>query len=294
MAKAIQLRVPGKWVLSGEHAVLRGGSAIVSPVPKLALDLTYQSTNEMLTAQFSGESADAIGAIFWRILELALQILPGEQAAIRGRLELHNSLPIGAGLGFSAALSVAFARWLSVIERLDSVHIFSFARALEDQFHGESSGLDIAGCLASKPVLYQSGQAVMPLVMRWQPRWVLTRIESPSVTAHCIKRVADLRSKNPQRGDEIDARMVDSVVQATQALSAENAAQGLPALCAAIAQAKTCFLDWGLVSAQMAEHMAWIEKQGAVAVKPTGAGLGGHVLSMWTKPVPETLSAIVL
>ena len=35
-------RVPAKWVLVGEHSVLRGGQAVAMPYPELGLSLSYE------------------------------------------------------------------------------------------------------------------------------------------------------------------------------------------------------------------------------------------------------------
>ncbi|MEK6577816.1 MAG: hypothetical protein AABZ55_01200, partial [Bdellovibrionota bacterium] len=37
-----ETRVPGKWVLAGEHAVLRGGTAVTLPHPQFSLKLSFK------------------------------------------------------------------------------------------------------------------------------------------------------------------------------------------------------------------------------------------------------------
>ena len=62
----------------------------------------------------------------------------------------------------------------------------------------------------------------------------------------------------------------------------------------AFALAENCFLKWGLIGTEMKKHIAFLKKQGALAVKPTGSGSHGYVLSLWLTPPPDHLSALLI
>ena len=51
-------------------------------------------------------------------------------------------------------------------------------------------------------------------------------------------------------------------------------------------KASSCFEKWGLISSSLKEHMDEVKQLGALALKPTGSGEGGHVLSLWDSPPP--------
>jgi mevalonate kinase len=55
-------------------------------------------------------------------------------------------------------------------------------------------------------------------------------------------------------------------------------------LAEALTEAASCFSEWGLVPASVAAQMRELEKAGALAVKPTGSGDGGFLLSLWPGP----------
>jgi len=61
-------------------------------------------------------------------------------------------------------------------------------------------------------------------------------------------------------------------------------------LCEAINSAADCFTQWGLVSESLQQHMLRLHDAGAIAVKPTGSGGGGYVISLWESPPPSDMS----
>ena len=62
--------------------------------------------------------------------------------------------------------------------------------------------------------------------------------------------------------------------------------EGLELLISAIEQAAHCFKEWNLITAQLQQHINQLQRIGALAAKPTGAGQGGYVLSLWQNPPP--------
>jgi mevalonate kinase len=65
-------------------------------------------------------------------------------------------------------------------------------------------------------------------------------------------------------------------------------------LAESIKKAKSCFKRWGLAEGKIAQHMQMLQKHGALAVKPTGAGDGGYVLSLWEDIPPKELPVTLL
>ena len=83
---------------------------------------------------------------------------------------------------------------------------------------------------------------------------------------------------------QIDEDMDTAVNLALKALQ-HNSEDALLQLTAAIDKARNCFQRWGLISETLQHHMQLLKEEGALAVKPTGSGSGGHVLSLWQTPV---------
>jgi mevalonate kinase len=143
-------------------------------------------------------------------------------------------------------------------------------------FHGQSSGLDIAGVAAISGVYFQQGLCTS-VKQAWTPQWCLSSCGQTGATLSCINTVRSLWNLNPEHAKTIDQQMHASVQDALEALTKENPEQ----LVKAINTAADCFQQWGLISNELQQHMQILRDAGALAVKPTGSGGGGYVLSLW-------------
>jgi mevalonate kinase len=194
---------------------------------------------------------------------------------------VRMAMPFGRGLGASAALSVALAKAAQPTEERG---IFELAWALEHLFHGTSSGADVAGALAAHPLVYEAATPFQqPLPLAWSPVFYLTDSGTAVPTADAIATVARLRAQDPHLADGLDTQMKEATRGVIEALGREG---GEAQLSDALHQVSDCFNQWGLVTPAMAALMTALRSAGAQAVKPTGAGLGGMVLSFWQTPPP--------
>lgn len=280
-----QTTTHGKWILAGEHAVLRGFGALVFPIAEKTLTLTFEPGSSELSATFDGSSGDELHLLFWSVLEQGQQLLGQSVNRLSGHFHLSSNIPIGVGMGASAALCVAMARWFSAQNLLEDNNVSSFAKSLEHLFHGQSSGLDVAGVASEQGVYFQNGD-IEPLTLSWRPHWYLSSCGQIGITSHCIQQVAELWSQDKMTAQAIDKAMQTAVDKSRMALR-ENNAHSLSLLAEAIEESGQCFKSWGLVSKTLLQHMEALKTMGALAVKPTGSGGGGYVLSLWNERPPQ-------
>lgn len=283
--------VNAKCILTGEHAVLHGATAIAFPLPCYRFTLQYEpSDNYELQADMEGDGAEELKLCFWPALEKCLGTLGHSLSEISGRFVLNNNMPIGAGLGFSACVSVAIARWLCFMDWITEREIFHFAHKCESLFHGVSSGVDVAAVMSDKPIIYIQSQPVVALQSDWQPALYISNAQQGSITTRAVATTEHLWQSDPQAAKQLCDRMQQASEQALTSFADKDFAL----LKQAIDEARYCYEDWGLVNGSLKQHIAELQAHGATAVKPTGSGgEGGHVLSLWEGPIPVELKDVL-
>jgi mevalonate kinase len=262
--------VPGKWVLAGEHAVLEGQPALALPHPDLFLDLEFQPS----------------GAELWT--EPGLRAcLEGLGPLPAGSLRVRSTIPQGAGLGSSAALCVALARWVGNWKGLAESAQLAWARSLEDRFHGQSSGMDVATVFHGSPLLFERDPGA-------RPPFRVTRLEVSALpafsfhdtglrasTRECVAQVRAWRERAPEARawDEQMGRAARTGAAALVEL-AQGRFAALDGVAQAMNDAQACMRAWGLIPDEIARQEALLRREGALAVKLTGSGGGGFLVAL--------------
>jgi mevalonate kinase len=276
----------GKWILAGEHSVLRGSPALVFPLESrvLALEFLPASADGQLHLELAGQHGEELQILFWGVLEKACELKKVARSIFSGQVKLTSEIPVGAGLGASAALCVAMSRWFAHLSIISSGEVAEFSRTLENLFHGESSGVDIAVAISGQPLRFVRGQApeVLP-TRKWTPGLYVSYSGQRGMTVECVNRVKKLIAEDAAKGHKLDAQMAEAVQMCEKALQLPQA-EGEALLEKAFALAADSFTAWGLTGGVVQSHMNWLREQGAAAVKPTGSGNGGFILSLWASP----------
>jgi mevalonate kinase len=278
-----ETRARGKWVLAGEHAVLRGVSAIAIPHPEFSLRLRFEPHGGQ-PLEVTPSSAQAV------VMEILQSVRDSEQSQGRvfslpeGKLEIASTIPIGAGLGSSAALCVAMSRWMAGNLRIWGPQgVFEFATQLEHRFHGRSSGMDVAVINADEPISF-SLKGASPLGIRKLPKFTFHDTELRAKTSDCVMKVGRLREKDPARALHLDEAMGAASRLAMEGLIRYDQSPG-PAALQLVAQsmkkAQECYHAWDLMPAEAKEIESKLLAQGALGVKMTGAGGGGMLVALW-------------
>ncbi len=271
MNASFETAVPGKWVLSGEHAVLKGATALALPHPEFRLRLKF---------------APAAGSFVVNPAE-AQPIVADVLAAIGvaepdGRLEIDSTIPTGAGLGSSAALCVALTRWIAPSLGVAPEGFREFATRLEDRFHGKSSGMDVAVAQEGSPILYRMGHPIERLAFTKLPHFTFHDTGLRAKTQECVAQVERFRVENPQRGRALDAQMGEATQVILRGIAEFQRDSGsLSQIAQGMTLGSACFDEWGLKPSAISELERRLRLEGALATKLTGAGGGGMVVALW-------------
>ena len=265
--------------------MLRDSPALVFPLRHFFMDLEYEEGPNPLELHKGGDFPEGLEFCVSPLLEQSLNYLGKKREDLKGSLKITSFIPFGAGLGASAVLSVSLSRLMEAKKWLKEEEVQSFSIRLENIFHGTSSGMDVAVVLKERPLLYQEGTIKDTLPSpETSCKLFLSYSGTLSSTSFGVKKVQDFFNKHPEEGKKTDKDMEYSVSLIRKALyEITDEEQQILQMKQALDLAAGCFTVWGLMSADLTDHINKLKKWGALAAKPTGSGEGGFVISLWDK-----------
>ena len=254
----------GKVILVGEHAVVYGYPAIST-----AIDRGVSARIRPRLGPSSSSSVRRNDRV-----EAAIRAILPEYGY---QVELESTLPVGRGLGASAALAAALVR--ADAARRGELALFTTlherAFAVERCFHGTPSGADHAVSLLGCTLRFRRGESleVRPLPPLGFALVVLDT-EVPKDTAQMVRAVA---SRRPA---------VDPWLARIGALAeaAESALDDIDALGEIFDENHRCLSEIGVSNPSLDSLAAWARAEGATGAKLSGSGGGGVVIALSRDP----------
>lgn len=269
--------------------MLRGSPALVFPLRHFFMDLEYKEGQNPLELHKGGDFPEGLEFCVSPLLEQSLNYLEKKREDLKGSLKITGFIPFGAGLGASAVLSVSLSRLMRVKKWLKEEEVSSFSIRLENIFHGTSSGMDVAVVLKEQPLLYQEGAVKKTLPLPdTSCKLFLSYSGTLSSTSFGVKKVQEFFKEYPEEGKKTDKDMEYSVNLIQNSLyEIKDKERQISQMKRALDLAAGCFSVWGLMSADLENHINKLKNWGALAAKPTGSGEGGFVISLWDKTPPS-------
>ena len=159
---------PGKIILFGEHAVVYGRPALAVPVTQVHVDAEVSDSPRAgiwihapiidLHAELNSLPPDhAIASVILKVIQrFGISPLPNLDISI------SSTIPVAAGLGSGAAVSVALIRALSasLSRPMTDDEVNALTYEIEKIHHGTPSGIDNTVITYGKPVYFMKDRPV--------------------------------------------------------------------------------------------------------------------------------------
>lgn len=278
---------PGKIILFGEHAVVYGRPAIAIPVPEVQARV-YVSANPRspagnimikapdidLEAKLDDLPADHPIAFAVQVLQSEIGVRQTPACTI----QINSTIPIAAGMGSGAAVSVAVMRALSAFlgHPLPDERVSALAYEVEKLYHGTPSGVDNTVIAFKTPVFYQREHPIEKLSVKLPVTLVIGDTGVSSSTAMVVGDVRRAWQTDTEGYEAIFDQVANLVLSARRIIDS-----GGPAELGPLMDENHQLLKKIRVSSPELDKLVLAAKQaGAIGAKLSGAGRGGNMISV--------------
>jgi len=284
---AFTATAPGKIILFGEHAVVYGRPAIAVPVNNVraravvmanphgkvgdieinAPDVGLEATLEELP-----EDQPIRVAMEWVLSEL------GTARAPACTLQITSTIPISAGMGSGAAVSVAIMRAFSSFlgHPLSNARVSDLAFEVEKIHHGTPSGIDNTVITYGLPVYYVRGQPLETLRLPEPFKIVIGDTGNSSPTVQAVGELRYAWQVDQGKYEAVFNSVAGIVKEARAAIETGNTI-GLGPL---MYQNHEYLRQMGVSSPELDHLVEAARSAGAAGAKLSGGGKGGNMIAL--------------
>ena len=290
---------PGKIILFGEHAVVYTRPALAVPVTQVQVEVEVLDSSRAgifinapkinLHAELNALPPDhPIGSVITNLFSALGLPLPA------GGLEINieSTIPVAAGLGSGAAVSVALTRALALhVERsLSDEQVNNLVYEIEKLYHGTPSGIDNTVVTYAKPVYFIKGKPGETFKVG-KPFTII--IGDTGIQAPTKQSVADVRRlwlKDTSRFES----MFNEIAQISL-IARRSIESGMPEMLGELMDHNHMLLQEMTVSSPELDRLVHTaRKAGAIGAKLSGGGRGGNMIALVNKEDAEKISQAIL
>ncbi len=290
---------PGKIILLGEHAVVYGRPALAVPVTQVHVDVDVSDSarrgvwihapsvdlHEELNALPSDHAvASVIHNLFF--LTRNLHSPSGRGAGGEGEfpdleINITSSIPVAAGLGSGAAVTVALTRALSAHLNygMHDEQVNAFAYEIEKLHHGTPSGIDNTVITYARPVYFVRNQPIETLKVI-EPFTII--IGDTGVGAPTKQSVSDVR-KLWEADKTKWERVFDEVGEVVQAARQKIETGDWRLLGGLMNRNHELLQEMTVSSPELDTLVSAARDAGALGAKLSGGGRGGNMIALVEK-----------
>jgi mevalonate kinase len=221
---SLKTKAPSKIIITGEHSVVYGMPAIVTAINRFAYAEIVPKPSRRVSLQLA-DLKERVSSTFSTLRQLKERLIENYRLCMNGSREIskvlqrptdlfqfamvclfdmfqlplqkgfhmrvHSEIPIGCGMGSSAATIVSVIKALSLFLKLEIKPEWLYKLSIEAERlqHGFSSGVDSYVCLNGGSVHFQKGTA-RSLVLPNFSFFLINTGKPEATTGECVMQVA--------------------------------------------------------------------------------------------------------
>lgn len=289
---------PGKIILFGEHAVVYNRPALAVPVNQVHVDVEVSHSDQPgvwieapmvdLHSELSTLPSDhPIGSVILKVAQ-HLGIFPLPNISIT----IVSTIPVAAGLGSGAAVSVALIRALSsfLSHPLTNEQVNQLVFEIEKLHHGTPSGIDNTVITYNMPVYYIKEKPIETFKCGKPFTIVIGDTGIPAPTKESVGDVRRLWLRDPNRYEVIFNEVAQISTMARRLIET-----GKPELLGELMDHNHEFLQQMTVSSPDLDMLVdAARKAGAFGAKLSGGGRGGNMIALVDQAAAESVAGALI
>lgn len=238
-----------KAIFFGEHSVVYGYKGITIPLPEMNIEVTLEKTNEI-------QQRDDI------VNYIANECNIDKTT----KINIKSTIPVGRGLGSSAALSVAIARASGM------KNVKEIADKCEKYIHGNPSGIDVNQVMSDTPLLFskQDGASILDFSLNSYLLIIDTGVIG--ITKNAVARVKE--------NYKINKNYIDELGTITEKVIPHLLNKNIDEIGKLMYNCHNLLQKIGVSHEKNDDVVNICKKNGAVGAKLTGGGDGGCCISL--------------
>ena len=265
----------GKIILFNEHFVVYGIPAIASAIDRyVEVKITDSEELEIFDERLKRTN----DKIEMKILNTISSKIGVDLSKNPIKIEIRGDLPLGSGLGASAATCVALSRALSNHFNLNlrDEEINELAYYGEKIFHGTPSGIDNTVSTFGGVIWFEREKNIERITLGKPLYIVIGNTGIPSSTKKAVEKVRKRRERERERFDEIFEEARSLAYDSRRYLEMGD----LDKIGECMTKNHALLKEIGVSCKELDMLVELSLKSGALGAKLTGGGLGGNMIAL--------------
>jgi mevalonate kinase len=298
----VKASAPGKIILFGEHAVVYNRPALAVPVTQVHVDVEVLDSPRKgiwinapgidLHAELNSLPADhPIVSVILRLFQLS-GFSASEDGSGGLEISISSTIPVAAGLGSGAAVSIALVRALALhlANPFTDEQVNDLVFEIEKLHHGTPSGIDNTVITYEKPVYFIKDTPIETFKVGKPFTIVIgdTGIHAP--TKESVGDVRRLRMHDQHSIEDIFNEIAQIVLIGRRSIES-----GKPEQLGELMDQNHAYLQALTVSSPELDNLVETARSaGALGAKLSGGGRGGNMIALVEQAKAESVAGALM